>query len=529
MQNIDIIGINDEQAYNAKLLASKMSTPQIRKRGMIDMLGISCAINYLHAKRIRVDNKKSVYKIPLLFEEFKISDIYHNNYRIDVITLFKEKTIKIPKIHVDMDILPDFYFIVQIGGKIKEAKMIGFIEGKKIQRCSSDSKYYYPTLDMLLDIEKFAQLTKHSTPTKTLLGKHVDCMGLFLKFIDKDLSSVYKRQLIQHLMNCDSCRSRFIDTMEFERLAGNIQYYPDLAKKYESKTEIEDISFKLNQANEQKSFEESIKDAVIINSNEEKQEQTFLNIEQTEENDLDNSPKTVQMFDIDDAKQLKTGVIDAIFTEMPKLELPQIKTITSAKNRRAFLIICTIILILTSFILISFKGTSDSSNLEDAAASFEEFNDEYDYEDYNNNTDGYAQLIPKESTDIESFTIKHPKIAKPAYTPTITNVSWEAPESLVKKANYTKFLQLVGKNVKLNLQNDLLLVNDIPVNKVAKVDINIASNGNVNSIKMATSSGSPSIDASIKKVITDTLTYMKPPAHGVISKSINITLCIELN
>ena len=44
-------------------------------------------------------------------------------YRIDVITLYKEKTIKIPKIHVDMDILPHFYFVVQIGSKIKEAKM----------------------------------------------------------------------------------------------------------------------------------------------------------------------------------------------------------------------------------------------------------------------------------------------------------------------------------------------------------------------------------------------------------------------
>ena len=63
MQNIDIIEIEDEQAHNAKLLASTMSTPQIRKRGMIDMLGISCAINYLHARKIRIDTKRSVYKI----------------------------------------------------------------------------------------------------------------------------------------------------------------------------------------------------------------------------------------------------------------------------------------------------------------------------------------------------------------------------------------------------------------------------------------------------------------------------------
>ena len=155
MQDTDIIEINDEHAHNAKLLASNFSDSQIRKRGMIDMLGINCAINYLHAKKFRIDTKRSVYKIPLLFEEFKITDIYYGNYRIDVITLFKEKTVKIPKIQVDMDILPHFYFVVQIGSKIKEAKMVGFIEGKKVLSCSHDSKFYYPTLDMIFDIKKF--------------------------------------------------------------------------------------------------------------------------------------------------------------------------------------------------------------------------------------------------------------------------------------------------------------------------------------------------------------------------------------
>ena len=93
----------------------------------------------------------------------------------------------------------------------------------------------------------------------------------------------------------------------------------------------------------------------------------------------------------------------------------------------------------------------------------------------------------------------------------------------------TKFLQLIGKNVKLNLQNELLLVNDAPTNKIVKVDINIASNGNVNSVKMAASSGSVPIDSSIRKIVSETLTYMKPPAHGIASKTADITLIIELN
>ncbi len=523
MQSIDIIEIEDEQAHCAKLLASTMSTPQVRKRGMIDMLGISCAINYLHARKVRIDTKRSVYKIPLLFEEFKISDIYHGNYRIDVITLYKEKTIKIPKIHIDMEIMPHFYFVVQIGSKIKEAKMIGFIEAKSVLKCSHDSKYYYPTLDLLFDLNRFALLTRQSVPTKTLIGKHVDCMSLFLKFMDNDLSSVYKRQLIQHLMNCDSCRSRFIDVMEFERLANNIRFYPDIIRKHETKTHTENVAVGFSQNTAYTSFEEGLNNVVVSQSDD--TQSAFIDI-QKPENASDEEPKTVQMFDIPIEKQTKKDVLGNIFNEIPKLELPQIKTIGNAKTRRFILVSILLLFVLSGFILISFKGTSDVFEENQEIASFEEFEEDYPLEQ--GKIPGQAKLIPKETT-MADFNLQEPIPSKPTYSPTITKIAWDAPEGLVKKGNYTKYLQLIGKNIKLNLQNDLLLVDDIPVNKFAKLDINIASNGTVNSIKMVSSSGSPAIDASIEKIVNETLTYMKPPSHGIISKPANITLTVDMN
>lgn len=535
MLDVDIIEINDEQAYNAKLLASSLSTPQTRKRGMIEMLGISCAISYLNARKFRIDTRRSVYKIPLLFEEFKLCDIYYGNWRIDVITLYKEKTVKIPKIHVDMDIMPHFYFIVQIGSKIKEAKMIGFIDSKNIPSCSHDSKFYYPTLDMIFDIRKFATLTKHSTTTKTLLGKHVDCMGLFLKFIDNDLSSVYKRQLIQHLMNCDSCRARFIDAVEFEKLANNIKFYPNLLRKNESKIPAMAVSTAFDRQNNFTTFEEGLNNVIIEEQSPDNVSESFIDIQPNYETNgiKNNIPKTVQMFDLldkNDKKQASKKVIDAIFDEIPKVELPPIKTIINAKNKRMLMIFVVIFFILGSFALISMKGTSEILEENKEIASFEEpfedLNEEYS-ENYNYST-GKAKLIPKEE-NIEDFSIKQPAPSQPAYAPTITRIAWEAPESITKKDSYKKYLQLTGKNIKLNLQNELLLVNDIPVNKVVKADIRIASNGDIDSIKITTSSGSELIDASVKKVITDTLTYMKPPSHGIISRPVDITLTAEMN
>ncbi len=539
MLNLDIIEISDEQAQGAKLLASGLSEPSIRKRGMIDMLGISCAVNYLHAKRFRVDTRRSVYKIPLLFEEFKLTDIYYGNYRIDVITLYKEKTVKIPKIHVDMDILPHFYFVVQIGAKIKEAKMIGFIDAKSIPTCSHDSKYYYPPLDLIFDCKKFSMLTTHSVATKTLLGKHIDCMGLFLKFMDNDLSSVYKRQMIQHLMNCDSCRARFIDAVEFEKLAGNIKFYPELIRKSRTITKTDNIALEVQNDSKFVNLEDGIENAVL-----EEEAQTAVSIMEPEDfvdikntgntgnfnNGIDklNEHKTVQMFDLSekpDRQTLSKHVIDKIFNRIPKIELPQINAITNVKNRRKVMISVLVFIILSSFALISIKGTSDIdeenrqiANFEDP---FEDSNNEYDY------GSGQARLIPKERS-IEEYSIQQPKISEPTYTPSITKIAWEAPESITKKDSYKKYLMLAGKNIKLNLQNELLLVNDIPVNKIIKLDLKVTSSGDVQDIKIIASSGSEQIDAAAKKVITETLNYMKPPSHSIISHPVSITLVAEM-
>ncbi len=526
MLNADIVDINDEQAYASKLLASNLSTAQLRKRGMIDMLGIACAINYLNSKKIKTSTAKSVYRVPLLFEEFKITDIYYGSYRIDVISLYKEKTVKIPKIHFDMDIMPHFYFIVQIGAKIKEAKMIGFINSKDVAKCSHDTKYYYPTLDLIFDEKKFLSCTKNPAQLKTPDGKHIDCIGLFLKFIDNDLSSVYKRQLIQHLMNCDSCRARFIDTIEFEKLADNIRLYPDLAMRYDLNAAEENTSYSADKNSSLLSLEESI-DNIRIKEGDSKDILELDNFVENDTSSKNNISSLLKEADKDDNDQAKKNVIDAIFNEIPKFELPQLKSVISAKNKHALIVLFISFFFLFSFAIIALNNNHGNKTSDEKIADFEEYSESYPGENYDY-TPGVAQLIPREKT-MDEFFIRQPEISQPAYSPTISKISWEAPESLVKKDDYTKFLQLIGKNIKLNLQNDLLLVNDVPMSRLVKADIKISSGGEVETINVTASSGSPAIDNSVKKVINDTFKYMKPPSHGLLSRSAKITLILELN
>lgn len=546
-QETEIIEITNDEAYDAKVLASALSTEQARKRAMIDYLGINCAKQYLAYKKIKVDTKRSVYKIPFLFEEFRIADLYYGNFRIDVITLFKEKTIKIPKIHVDMEILPHFYLIVQIGSRIKEAKIAGFIDTKNILNCSHDSRYYYPTLDLIFGAERFYNITKRSTPAKTMLGKHIDCLGLFLKFIDNDLSSVYKRQLIQHLMNCDSCRTRFIDVMEFEKLANNIHHYPYLIKKYENENNAENSVIQneiykpaevpLEEAIEHKG--ENAKPVTLSQITKEKEPEVFDTTDDSkseietiypENSEEKNKLKTVQMFDIPekDSNKLTKKVIDAIFNEMPKLELPALKTMMKAKNKRMIIVTGAVFLVLGSFALISVNSVNEAMDEKRQMEAVEEYNaNDYPLEYDLPPADGNARLISN-NKQFDDYTINQPVSTKPAYSPSISKVSWEASQKLVQKDVFAKYLKMTGKNIKLNLQNDLLLINDVPTNKQAIVEVILDSSGRILKIDTYQSSGSRIVDDTIRNAVVTTLQSMKPPVLNSSEPENSILLKVDL-
>ena len=50
----------------------------------------------------------------IILEEFKITDIYYANHRIDVISNYNSNITKIPKVHVDYDIMADYYIIIKL-------------------------------------------------------------------------------------------------------------------------------------------------------------------------------------------------------------------------------------------------------------------------------------------------------------------------------------------------------------------------------------------------------------------------------
>ena len=530
-----LLKISDDQNEYAKMGASKMSHPLSRKRGMIDLIGITSAVNWFLAGKIKVQVSKSLHKIPRLLEEFKITDIYYNNYRIDVITVFREKTIKVPRIHSELDILPHFYLVVQIGAMLKETKIIGYLNPTDVISSKKDNKFFYPPEDKLKSAEDLKKLIKIPGPLPAVIGKHLECMSLFLRFIDNELSTSYKKMLIQHLLTCETCTKKLVDVIEFDNAAKNAKAYPRTIEKYYNKYLLHK---KQGMAADSKvvALPSAPSNAPVLpRKNSVTGMLSKASLNQDAAQDTDN---VVPMMSAAQraAQRFKKNTIDYIFRDRPEFEGSGDDVVVpprSKKKKIAAMALCALILVGIA----GFAITRQSGSSPDPIANADEYTAgaELPFDESQGELDGTTEGLPEDFYNSTSgyygkgndYALASEANGEPIIA-TINKVSWEVPENLADKSNYKKFLQLVGKNIKLNLQNDLLLSNETAKSSLIKVDIKFGHNGDIQSLKIAQTSGSSQIDEIIKKSVRETLSYMKPPQSGFGTKSAEITLVIEL-
>jgi hypothetical protein len=112
-------------------------------------------------------------------------------------------------------------------------------------------------------------------------------------------------------------------------------------------------------------------------------------------------------------------------------------------------------------------------------------------------------------------------------TAKVKDISWEVPESLAYNDIMREYLQLAGKNIKLNLLNELLLTTEYAYSEKVVVDITVSKTGEIKNMMVSTSSGSKIIDKIITGTIKDTMKYLKIPTDELIDSETNLSLVIS--
>lgn len=110
---------------------------------------------------------------------------------------------------------------------------------------------------------------------------------------------------------------------------------------------------------------------------------------------------------------------------------------------------------------------------------------------------------------------------------TISKVAWEVPEEYAYNDAFRKYLQTAGKNLKLTLQNDLLLATEMAYSDKMVIDLKLNKDGSVQSENAVVSSGSKQIDKIVLQSVKETLMYLKIPAGEVSGQSVGATLIIN--
>lgn len=93
----------------------------------------------------------------------------------------------------------------------------------------------------------------------------------------------------------------------------------------------------------------------------------------------------------------------------------------------------------------------------------------------------------------------------------LKSVAWQVPTSISNDAIFNKYLQIAGKNIKINLASDLLDTDDFAYNNKIKVSMTVKNNAPVKNVKVVESSGSKSVDELVLQSIKQTLKYINTP------------------
>lgn len=145
--------------------------------------------------------------------------------------------------------------------------------------------------------------------------------------------------------------------------------------------------------------------------------------------------------------------------------------------------------------------------------------------DFQNKAGKEAPAGPAVSQDINK-SMANSFSDKPAAI-TITKIAWQVSEKLASDPSVKEYLQTAGKNIQINLQNDLAYASDVAFNNSIKVSFEIGQDNTMKGIQILESSGSDKIDQSVETSIKNTLKYVKVPKLKDYTSDYFLTIVIN--
>lgn len=213
----------DEQAHNyAKIYSSLIKDEFQRKRAYSSITALYALINLLEKTSNDIQKSMTVFRNPILNEQYEISDLYVNDWHIDVRIITKGNAFLVPKCHFDNNIVPDFYAVIKVDSKLENAELVGFADTKDLKKQGFDYHYFSVSNENLLNYAQFLTAISKKKEVSFSEKNHEIFQANYLSLLDNELDSNIKKQVLKHLFECKECRKDFCCFTGFEMVNQNI-------------------------------------------------------------------------------------------------------------------------------------------------------------------------------------------------------------------------------------------------------------------------------------------------------------------
>ncbi len=526
MENI-ILNKNDTIMYNnIQITANDTKFAQgytcdiedefLRKKLFYSLSIASALKNHLNVNGFNFEMEDSLFQVPAIIENYEFVDIYIKNLPIQVAYTFEnDTTVAIPKIHFEASIEPPMYIVAKLHSNLSSFDLIGTINTNFLNKVKENNKYIYVDITTLnkidkitYDINKYTQDYEFNQNCEVF--EHIKTN--FISFIDNNLTIAENVELIKHLLKCPDCRNKLINYYKFESMVQNIDSDSELINKIDEyiygtvdKYYVKESSYNLNDIQNNIVEKENISQNCEIEVKENLTNKV-INFENKDENTKTSNPSNIN----DNIK------ISLLYNSNPTLNkgintINEIDNINKTKNNFKKVIILFIIFILSSVSLCYY--------------GYKYYKIKY-LKNKQNNIKVVDNISSESANPLEEQNAKTKEVLVPRPLK-LSQISWEAPENILKTPAYNKYLIDVGKNLKINLQNQFFELNEIVYQTKYQLQVLIDTNGTVADIKIIQASGNEAIDELILTTTKQTLNYIKPPVIDTIKEPLILILEFE--
>lgn len=529
------IQIDANDSDFAQKYSIKIEDEFLRKKLFYTLSITSSVKNFLNNKGFNFNIDDSLFQLPQVLENYEYVDIYSHNLPIQVAYIFdNDMTVAIPKIHFEASIEPKMYLVARLHSNLNSFDLIGTINTNFLNKVNENNKYIYVDATSLNSINNLeSDINKFLEDFEIIKNCEIysDIKTNFISFIDKNLTIAESVDLIRHLSKCPQCREKLLYYYKFELMARSYAYdddnlISDIDKYINNPDYLPDINDQIDNNNEEELDENPEKepDEYCYNYENEidndikedfvKTEDNFeSNFEQNgfEQNIVDEIKEDEQAIDepvddnfdeqIDSTNEVETAHIDdnsklnLLYDENQTLQenIDDIE-ITNNKSSKKIIVVSVISALLFGSLCYFGVNFYKNKNIQDKS----------------NNSSHIVANIPPENAQVDSQDAKTHEVLVPRPLK-LSQISWEAPEIVLKTPVYNKYLIDVGKNLKINLQNQFIEINETVYQTKFQLQILIDTNGTVADVKILQASGNENVDNLIVSTTKQTLNYIKPP------------------